>query len=297
MKIDYEFYETKPKIHWSRILYITLIILMIIWGGILGIYHFNTKKIENRQQNEKIGIHNTQRKYDINGIMELAKKEGLPVLSEQAKNDIKNIYKSDTKRIFLTFDDGPSQKVTIPILDILKQNNIKATFFVLGSRVEVNPDIAKREYEEGHYIANHGYSHVYQSIYTSPQTVLDEYNQTENTIKNAIGQPNYSSNLFRFPGGSHGGKYAEIKEQAIGLLEQNNIAFVNWNALTGDAEGKNTKEEMIEDFKATVGSKNSVVVLMHDAGAKATTVEALPDIINYAKEQGYEFKSFYDIMK
>ena len=104
MKIDYEFYETKPKIHWFRILYITLIILMIIWGGILGIYHFNTKKIENRQQNEKIGIHNTQRKYDINGIMELAKKEGLPVLSEQAKNDIKNIYKSDTKRIFLTFD-------------------------------------------------------------------------------------------------------------------------------------------------------------------------------------------------
>ena len=138
---------------------------------------------------------------------------------------------------------------------------------------------------------------MYQSIYPSPQTVLDEYNQTENTIKNAIGQPNYSSHLFRFPGGSHGGKYAEIKEQAIGLLEQNNIAFVNWNALTGDAEGKNTKEEMIEDFKATVGSKNSVVVLMHDAGAKATTVEALPDIINYAKEQGYEFKSFYDIMK
>ena len=100
----------------------------------------------------------------------------LPKLTDEGKNNIANIYHSDTKRVFLTFDDGPSQSVTIPILDTLKNENVKATFFVLGSRVELYPEIVKREYDEGHFIASHGYSHVYSQIYASPQSVLDEYN-------------------------------------------------------------------------------------------------------------------------
>lgn len=86
----------------------------------------------------------------------------------------------------MTFDDGPSS-VTPKILDVLKQENVKATFFVLGSRVEKMPDMVKRMYEEGHYVASHGYSHVYEQIYSSPQFVLDEYNKTSELIKNAIG--------------------------------------------------------------------------------------------------------------
>ena len=84
-------------------------------------------------------------------------REKLPNLTEQGKANLANIYKADTKKVYLTFDDGPSKTVTIPILDILKQENIKATFFVLGSRVDLYPDILKREYDEGHYIASHGY--------------------------------------------------------------------------------------------------------------------------------------------
>ena len=115
-----------------------------------------------------------------------------PQLTEEGKTNMANIYKSDTKRVFLTFDDGPSSNVTPMVLDTLKAENIKATFFLLGSRVELNPEIVKREFDEGHYLASHGYSHVYSQIYASPQSVLDEYNNCITAIRNAIGMPNYN---------------------------------------------------------------------------------------------------------
>ncbi|MCI8654327.1 MAG: polysaccharide deacetylase [Clostridia bacterium] len=212
--------------------------------------------------------------------------------------DVENIYKVEEKRVFLTFDDGPSKKVTPQILDLLKQENIKATFFVLGSRVELNPDIVKRAYEEGHYIANHGYSHTYSKIYASTQSVLDEYYSTEDAIKRAIGNDRYSSLLFRFPGGSNGGKYRDVKNQAKELLRTNNIAYVDWNALTGDAEGgKKTVEQLISRLNETISTKTSIVILMHDAGDKTTTYEALPQIIESLRANGYEFKNFYDLIK
>ena len=221
----------------------------------------------------------------------------IPNLTDQGRENIKNMYHSETKRAFLTFDDGPSS-VTNTILDILKQENIKATFFVLGSQVDSKPDVVKRIYEEGHYIANHGYSHVYSSIYSSPQAVLDEYNKCNDAIKNAIGVPEYNSHLFRFPGGLAGGKYAIIKSQANELLKQNNIEHIDWNALNGDGETNNlTIEFELARLQETTQNKNSIVVLMHDAPAKKVTAEALPQIITYLRNQGYEFKNFYDIIK
>ena len=230
-------------------------------------------------------------------IEEEKRKSNLPKLTEEGKNNILSIYKSETKRVFLTFDDGPSSTVTPLILDTLKAENIKATFFLLGSRVELNPDIVKREYEEGHYLASHGYSHVYSQIYASPQSVLDEYNNCIRAIQNAIGVPEYNPHLFRFPGGFKGGKYSKIKEEAHNLLEQNNIVHVDWNALTSDAAGAKTTEEFIAQLEKTVPKYNSVVVLMHDAGNKKATAEALPTIISYFRERGYEFENFYSIIK
>ena len=123
-----------------------------------------------------------------------------PKVTEEQKefiDKISNIYNGEEgKRVFLTFDDGPTNAVTPSILDTLNKYNVKATFFVLGARVEMNADILKREYNEGHYIANHGYSHKYSSIYKNAETVLDEYKRTENAIKNTLGI-DYSSNLFR----------------------------------------------------------------------------------------------------
>ena len=203
----------------------------------------------------------------------------------------------ELKVVYLTFDDGPSSNVTPMVLDTLKAENIKATFFLLGSRVELSPEIVKREFDEGHYLASHGYSHVYSQIYASPQSVLDEYNNCITAIRNAIGMPDYNPHLFRFPGGYWGGKYASIKTEALTLLNENNIAHIDWNALTSDAAGAKTTEEFIAELDKTVPKHNSVVVLMHDAGGKKATAEALPTIISYFRNQGFEFDNFYSIIK
>ncbi len=219
-----------------------------------------------------------------------------PVYTDIGKELIKNIYHSEEKVAYLTFDDGPSKSVTPLILDLLKKENIKATFFVLGARAKLNPDIIKREYNEGHYIANHGYSHIYGNIYLSSSSVLDEYNNTKEVVQSILGV-DYDGHLFRFPGGSTGGKYKNIKKDSKIILEENNIAYIDWNALSSDAAGAKTKEEIIENTKSTVGNKNSVVILMHDAGDKILTYEALPEIITYLREKGYVFKNFYSIIK
>ena len=228
---------------------------------------------------------------------ERIKKERNPVLTDEGRKNIENIYKSDKKVAYLTFDDGPSP-VTESILDTLKQEKIKATFFVLGSNIDYRKEMVKRMYDEGHYVANHGYSHVYSKIYSSPEAVLEEYNQTNEKIRDAIGNPEYNAHLFRFPGGLPGGKYAALKQEAKELLNQNDIVHVDWNALNGDAETNNLSPEFeLQRLSETVGEKNSIVVLMHDAAHKSVTAETLPQIIAALREKGYEFKNFYSIIK
>lgn len=106
----------------------------------------------------------------------------------------------------------------------------------------------------------------------------------------------YNSHLFRFPGGSEGGKYKKVKNEAKTVLAQNNIAYINWNALTNDSVGKPTYESIIAEIKKTSSGKQNIVVLMHDTGAKQLTVDSLTEIIGYLKSQNYIFKNFYDIM-
>lgn len=285
--MNYDLIVVKEKWYKTKIFKISVVLLVIVI--LLSVTAFlvlknNSNNIENSKIAEKeISKHQYNFSRNIN-------------ITEETKSRIENIYSSDEKRVFLTFDDGPSKTVTLPILDLLKQENIKATFFTLGSRIEFYPEIVKREYEEGHYIANHGYSHKYNNIYESSQSVLDEYYKTEQLIKNAIGDQNYNSYLFRFPGGSKGGKYSNIKNETINILNDNNILHVDWNALSGDSEGKKTKEDMLQYAKETIGNKQSVIILMHDAGDKTLTYEMLPELISYLREKGYEFKNFYDVI-
>lgn len=276
------------------ITFVALAIVVITCFSVAGIFYAGSvnreeklvEELQEEEQEEEVASEET-----INSK--------IPVYTEEAKERMKHIYEwvgEEEKIAYLTFDDGPSENITPQILEILKNEDVKATFFVLGSRVELRPELVKRAYEEGHYIANHGYSHVYTSIYSSAQAVLDEYNNTERKIKEAIGNEEYSSHLFRFPGGSEGGKYAKVKNAAKALLEENNISHINWNALTNDAVGKPTHESLLQDLKITQNGKNKIVVLMHDTGTKQLTADTLPEIIHYLKEQGYVFKNFYDIM-
>ncbi len=289
--------ERKYKNKRNIIIAIFFIVVIIIVGLVIK-ENYRKSEFNNHYLAYKEQAEQAQKKQEELEELEKEKiKEMLPQLTDEGKANLANIYHSETKRVFLTFDDGPSQTVTPKVLDTLKSENIKATFFLLGSRVELEPDIVKREYEEGHYLASHGYSHVYSQIYASPQSVLDEYNKCISAIRNAIGQPEYNPHLFRYPGGYWGGKYASVKKEALQLLEQNDILHIDWNALTSDAAGAKTTEEFISELDKTVPKHNSVVVLMHDAGNKTATANALPTIIRYFRDQGFEFENFYSIIK
>ena len=279
----------------EKIILLVIIVLMIV--GIIITWINYVKMAKTKAQYELAQKQLQEAIIKEQEEAERKRQEKLPKLTDEGKENMKHIYSSDTKRAFLTFDDGPSNN-TNQILDILKERGIKATFFVLGSNVEKNPEIVKRMYDEGHFIANHGYSHVYSSIYQSPEAVLDEYNKCNQAVRDAIGEQEYNSHLFRFPGGFVGGKYAEIKNQADALLLQNDIVHVDWNALNGDSETtKPTLEYEMQRIIETTGNKQSIVILMHDAEAKKVTVEALPSIIDYLTGQGYTFENFYKIIK
>lgn len=247
----------------------------------------NAKKVKKEEKQEQSKRNNEKQGDGTQGNLENKK---------QFVKNVDQIYNGEKgKRVFLTFDDGPSEAVTPHILDTLKKYNVKATFFVLGNRVKLNPELIRREYREGHYIANHSYSHEYSKIYKSSNAVLKEYNKTEEQIKRALGNENYSSNLFRFPGGSTGGEYDKVKEKAKKELEAKNIAYLDWNALTSDAAGADTKEKIMKNLEETV-LYNNVVLLMHDAPDKILTYETLEDVIKYLQKKGYTFENMYDLI-
>ena len=303
---SYNMYITKPYRKKSDV-YIAIISIIILFFLVLiakqSIDMINRRIALNQYVKQANIVREEQKKLEEERKIEEArkieeyKKNRMPQLTDEGKENLENIYHSETKRAFLTFDDGPSSN-TPQILDILKEENISASFFVLGNAVERNPEFVKRAYEEGHYIGNHGYSHVYSKIYASPESVLEEYNMCNTAVQKAIEVSDYNSHLFRFPGGLVGGRYANLKAEAKELLNENDILNIDWNCLTGDAETRYpTEEKLMEELMETSEGKNSIVVLMHDALEKTATVETLPKVINYLREQGYEFKNFYEIIK
>ena len=197
--VGYNVYSMKKYVDKKRITFTIIVIILVIFTLILiGYYSISNiimlKNID--KQNQKL--------IEISNELK-EKEEEKQKRWEENKNNIEHIYSSETKRVFLSFDDGPSEN-TETILNILDTYGIKANFFVLGSRVESMTNKVKKMYEKGNFIGNHGYSHVYEQIYSSPQAVLDEYTKTDNAIKQALNKNDFKSQLFRFPGGLVRGK-------------------------------------------------------------------------------------------
>ena len=190
------------------------------------------------------------------------------------------------KQVYLTFDDGPSSEVTDQILDILKNYNIKATFFVIGQNAQYYPEILKRIHEEGHSIGIHTYDHNYKKIYSSPDNLQQDIENCLQGIRDILGE-DFNTNLYRFPGGS----YRKNKEIFINRIEEMGLIYYDWNVLNGDAEGKNPSESyLINRFNETSNGYNVILSLMHDTNAKTNTVNSLPEIIERLQSEGYEFK-------
>ncbi len=190
------------------------------------------------------------------------------------------------KTIFLTFDDGPSSQ-TDRLLDILAEEEVKATFFVVHAEGDDAKARLRRIVEEGHTLAMHSYTHAYKTIYASVEAYLDDMYKLFTEIKEVTG---VTPSLFRFPGGSinsyNGGVYQEL------IAEMIRRGFVphDWNISSQDAVNPARPSEEILRLVMT-GAKNVSrgVVLMHDSTYRGTTVDAVRSIIQQLRERGFTF--------
>ena len=217
------------------------------------------------------------------------------IITEDITSNFRNIFNSEEKIAYLTFDDGPTSKVTPKILDILNKLEVKANFFVLGKHVEQFPDILKREYEEGHFIANHGYSHNNEKLYQSKKNFINEIKQTDNIIGQTLGINDFCSHIFRFPNGSFSKQYYSQKQKCIKYLSEIDYTYIDWNVLNNDSMQKLSNYKLLSNLKNSAKGKGTIVILMHDTGDVNNTYDVLEDSINYLKEEGYTFKTFYDL--
>lgn len=210
------------------------------------------------------------------------------------QNKLKDLYHSNEKVVYLTFDDGPTKFATPKVLDILKSNNVHASFFVIGYRVNEFPEIIKREYEEGHFIANHGYSHKTYNLYKDKDCFINEILSTDIAISNAIGISNYHSYVFRFPNGS--ATNSINKKNCRDYLKDIGYCYVDWNALNNDSIKKYSSTQLFNNLKKSCKNKDSLIILMHDTSDVSKSYSSLDSSIKYLKSQGYEFRTFYDLV-
>lgn len=183
--------------------------------------------------------------------------------------------------VYLTFDDGPSG-YTEDVLDILKRERVKATFFVLGEHVERYPETVKRIAEEGHAIGNHTYNHKYEQLYGSFGEFARQVVETDKAIERAAG---VKTRLLRAPGGTH----RNFDEAYFRALDEAGFIVVDWNVDSGDSRRIGVPaDEIVANVKASRLSERTVV-LLHDSSIHQETVKALPDIIRYYRAKGYTF--------
>lgn len=183
----------------------------------------------------------------------------------------------DMISVYLTFDDGPSAE-TDRILDILKEYNVKATFFVIGKTDENSVKAYQRIVEEGHTLGMHSYSHQYAQVYASREAFEDDLTSLQDYLFSITGM---ESTFYRFPGGSSN-KVSKIPmSDLIQCLEERNITYFDWNVSSGDASGTQlSSQTIINNVMSGINGKlKNYVVLFHDSAAKKTTVDALPEIL------------------
>lgn len=193
----------------------------------------------------------------------------------------------EKKKVYLTFDDGPSSN-TENILQVLKEYNVKATFFVVGNKnnSEEVEAMYKRIVEEGHTLGMHSYSHKYSTIYKSIDTFSEDLDLIQDYLTQTTG---VTPTIYRFPGGSSNQVSDTKMEVFIKYLNEKNLTYFDWNVSCGDATGQNlTVDELVANTMAGIENNQTSVVLMHDSEQLDSTVEALRKIIEQIQAQGIE---------
>ena len=208
---------------------------------------------------------------------------GIPPSAPGLAMRVRTFSVEPQKIAYLTFDDGPYPQTTPRILKILQDEKVKATFFVVGKQVERYPDLLKAEFEQGEGIGNHTYSHDYYLLYRSPEALLAEIKQTDDLIYKTIGT---RPRIVRAPGGTQG----HFNVNYYNTLDATDYLIYDWNVSSGDADASLVPaDQLVRNIESQVPGKSRIIILMHDTGAKVTTIDALPRIVTYLKQQGYSF--------
>lgn len=193
---------------------------------------------------------------------------------------------SQEKKVALTFDDGPDTRFTPKVLDALKANQVKATFFVLGSQASTHPDIVRRIVREGHVIGNHSYSHA-----NLPTLTVDKFQSqimnTENVLQGLVG---YAPKLIRPP-------YGAINEEQVRWIADHHYLIVNWNVDSLDWKSLNADQVLQNIMQQT---KPGSIILQHSGGADSQdlsgTVQAIGPLIAKLKAAGYTFVTVPELL-
>ena len=272
--------SNERKLNYKRVLMVVIIVIIILLFAIFSIV------IKHNHKAEQMRIE-AEKKAQEEEIMKIA------IETQKREEELKKEKQEEenaTGIIYLTFDDGPTSDSTPQILDILKNRNIKATFFVLHYD-ENHEQFIKREKNEGHTIALHGYSHTYSEVYPSADTCLENFRKIKEQVYQTTG---IESKIIRFPGGSSNivsKKYCEgVMTELVTRVIEEGYRYFDWNVDSDDAGHAKTSEKVYQNVITGIKPGRSNVVLMHDFAGNHKTIDALNDIITWGLEQGYVFR-------
>lgn len=214
----------------------------------------------------------------------------------ESNNDIIRDYEDiiirkgndEDKVVALTFDDGPDDVFTPQILDILKKYDVKATFFLVGENVSSNSDIVKREFEEGHEIGNHTFTHI-NVAKKSYDEIYNEIIKTQEAIKEVIG---VEPKLFRPP-------YRAISRNMCDIIKNKDMNIVLWSNLDPRDWSNPGVYYIVNTIETKV--KNGNIILLHDynnlRNSRSQTIQALESVIPFLKEKGYKFVTVSELIE
>ena len=231
---------------------------------------------------DKSGVFSYDSTESIGG--EKATEQVIANVSNAVESDSENFAEeNDQLKVYLTFDDGPSDN-TAAILDTPAKYNVKATFFVVGKTDDQSKEMYQRIVNEGHTLGMHSYSHKYSVVYDSLDAFETDFNQLQSYLYDITGQ---ECRLYRFPGGSSNQVSNTDMSEFIRFLNEEGVTYFDWNVSSGDATSQAyTADELLNNVLTDVPKYKTSVVLMHDSNTKSTTVEALGPMIEALQGMG-----------
>lgn len=268
----------KKRVKRIKKIIVALCILLFILPVVLSmVLFFRVKKLEHRI--EMIISENELETGGEEAMAEIVRAKEKEIVTGSA------IEEEKTKRVYLTFDDGPS-KQTERVLNILKKKKVKATFFTIGREDKFSQSIYQRIVKEGHTLGMHSYSHIFKEVYGSLEGFKKDFYRISDHLEKITGvRPVF----YRFPGGSSNSVNELPIEQYTDFLKEQGVQYVDWNVIAANGITDNvTKEDMVRSVMEGVAKYDTSIVLLYDSADKKMTADSLSAMIDSLQAAGYE---------